>query len=319
MGGVALVLGGGGLVGHAWHVGVLAGLSDATGWDPCQAELIVGTSAGAVVGAELRAGLHPVALMAPGVGAAPPTVPRPARGARSRRPAAPAMALRALVARAPAGLALAGLLPRGRHDPAIISDAIVRLPITAGLWPPGLWVSAVGLEDGQRVVFGRGSPAGEPVDLPTAVAASCAMAGFFRPVSIAGRDYVDGGSRSATNADLAGGGNFDLVMVSSPMSLDVSASGPPRRKMTALARRHRLVHHVRLEGELVAVRRDGTAAVAFEPGPEDIAVMGSIAASMDFGRRAAVAEKARERVAGELRSAPLATVRSRLEAAARSG
>ncbi len=234
------------------------------------------------------------------------------------------MALRALVARAPAGLAMAGLLPRGRHDPAIISDAIVRLPITAGLWPPGLWVSAVGLEDGQRVVFGRGSPAGEQVDLPTAVAASCAMAGFFRPVSIAGRDYVDGGSRSATNADLAGGGNFDLVMVSSPMSLDpmsldVSASGPPRRKMAALARRHRLVHHVRLEGELVAVRRDGTAAVAFEPGPEDIAVMGSIAASMDFGRRAAVAEKTRERVAGELRSAPLATVRSRLEAAARSG
>jgi NTE family protein len=214
---------------------------------------------------------------------------------------------------------MAGLLPRGRHDPAIISDAIARLPITAGLWPPGLWVPAVGLDDGQRVVFGRGSPAGEQVDLPTAVAASCAMAGFFRPVSIAGRDYVDGGSRSTTNADLAGGADFDLVMVSSPMSLDVSASGPPRRKMAALARRHRLVHHVRLEGELVAVRRDGTAAVAFEPGPEDIAVMGSIASSMDFGRRAAVAEKARERVAGELRSAPLATVRALLEAAAGSG
>jgi NTE family protein len=257
--------------------------------------------------------------MDPGVGAAPTTVPRPDRRARTLRPAAPAMALRALRARAPAGLPMAGLLPRGRHDPAIISDAIARLDVTAGQWPPNLWVPAVRLDDGQRVVLGRDSPEGEPVDLATAVAASCAMAGFFRPVAIAGRDHVDGGSRSTTNADLAAGGRFDLVVVLSPMSLDVTASERPRRKMAALARRHRLVHHVRLRGELAMVRRDGTAAVALEPGPDDIAVMGSIASSMDFGRRAAVSQQARARVAGQLRSSPLATVRALLETAAGSG
>lgn len=318
MGGVALVLGGGGLVGHAWHVGVLAGLCDATGWNPCRAELIVGTSAGAVVGAEMRAGLHPVALLDPGVGAAPSSVPRPDRGPRSLRPAAPAMALRALVHRAPAGLPMAGLLPRGRHDPAIITDAIARLHPASRPWPPGLWVPAVTLEDGRRVVFGRASPGNPRVDLPTAVAASCAMAGYFRPVSIAGRDYVDGGSRSATNADLAGGADFDLVVVSSPMSLDVAATDRPRRILPALARLHRLVHHVRLKAELAEVRAGGTPVLALEPGPDDIAMMGSISSSMDFGRRAAVAGGARRRLAAQMRSAPLTGMRALLEAAAGS-
>lgn len=319
MGGVALVLGGGGLVGHAWHVGALAGLADATGWDPRCAGLIVGTSAGAVVGAELRSGLHPLALMGPGVGAAPTTVPRPDRGARSLRPAAPAMALGALRARAPAGLPTAGLLPRGRHDAVIISDAIARLPLPGGSWPPGLWVTAVRLHDGQRVVFGRAMPGHQPVDLPTAVAASCAMAGYFRPVPVAGDDHIDGGSRSATNADLAAGGGFDVVVVSSPMSLDVGAAGRSRRAVPALARLHRLVHHRRLKGELVAVRGGGTMAVALEPTPDDLAVMGSIASSMDFGRRVAVARAAREGVAERLRSSPLAGARALLEAAAGSG
>lgn len=319
MGGVALVLGGGGLVGHAWHVGALAGLADATGWDPCRAALIVGTSAGAVVGAELCAGLHPTALMDPGVGAAPTTVPRPDRGSRSLRPAAPAMALRALWARAPAGLPTAGLLPRGRHDPAIISDAIARLHPPASLWPSTLRVATVRLHDGQRVVFGRGASGGERVDLPNAVAASCAMAGYFRPVPIAGEDHIDGGSRSASNADLVAGGTFDLVVVSSPMSLDVSASQRPRRVVPALARLHRLIHHTRLHAELAALRRHGTVVVALEPGPDDVRVMGSIASSMDFGRRAAVARAAREGVAERMRSAPLARVRALLEAAAGSG
>ena len=319
MGGVALVLGGGGLVGHAWHVGALAGLSDATGWDPSRAARIVGTSAGAVVGAELCAGLHPVDLMDPGVGAAPTTAPRPDRGVRSRRPAAPAMALRALRARAPAGLVAAGLLPRGRHDPAIIRDAIARLHATAGPWPPRLWVPAVRLHDGLRVVFGAGAPGGEGVDLPSAVAASCAMAGYFRPVPIAGCEHIDGGSRSATNADLVVGGAFDLVVVSSPMSLDVGIAERPRRALPAMARLHRLVHHARLDRELAEVRRHGTPTIALEPGPDDLAVMGSIASSMDFGRRAMVARAARHGVAERLRSTSLVGVRELLEVAAGSG
>lgn len=315
---VALVLGGGGLVGHAWHVGALAGLADATGWNAGRADLIVGTSAGAVVGAELRAHLHPSELLRPGVGAVPTTVPRPDRGPRSFRPAAPAMALRALLSRAPVGLPAAGVLPRGRHDPDIIRQAIARLHPRSFSWPPGLWVTTVRLHDGRRVVFGR-EPVPAPVDLPTAVAASCAMAGFFRPVRIAGRDHVDGGSRSATNADLVAGGGFDLVVVSSPLSLGDGAGAPPLRLLSAGARLHRLVHRRRLRCELDDVRRAGSPVMVLEPDPADIAVMGGVASSMDFGRRVAVGEHARASVAGRIRSSTvMAPLRELLEAAAGS-
>ena len=54
---VGLVLGAGGLVGQAYHAGVLAGIADSTGWDPRDASLIVGTSAGSAVGTYLRLGL----------------------------------------------------------------------------------------------------------------------------------------------------------------------------------------------------------------------------------------------------------------------
>lgn len=297
MAGVALVLGGGGLVGHAWHVGALAGLADATGWDPCDADLIVGTSAGAVVGAELRAGLHPYDLLRPGVGAAPTTPPQPALSAPSRRCASPAMAARAVLdlGRSSAGLVAAGLLPAGRRDTAIISDAISRLhPDTSG-WPAlALWVCAVRLDDGRRVVFhGDGPPT-----LATAVAASCAMPGYFAPVRVAGHDHVDGGARSATNADLAGGG-FDLVVVSSPMSLDRSPDPRHRasRRLAAAARAHRLLHGARLRRELAAIHRQGTFVLTLEPGPGDLTLMGSIARSMDFDRRAAVVGRARETAA----------------------
>lgn len=316
---VALVLGGGGLVGHAWHVGALAGLADATGWAPGPADLIVGTSAGAVVGAELRAGLHPSTLLQPGAGAAPTTTPLPDRGPRSIRPAAPAMALRALRARAPAGLATAGMLPRGRHDPDIIRAAIARLHPEAGPWPPRLWITAVRLDDGRRVVFGR-DPSLPPVDLPTAVAASCAMAGYFRPVSVAGVDHVDGGSRSATNADLVAGGGFALVVASSPLSLDDGGGGRPRRVLPAAARLHRLTHHGRLQRELDEVRRTGPLVLALEPAAADVAVMGGIASSMDFARRVTVAAQARASVARRIASSPaLAPVRELLGAMARAG
>lgn len=313
------MLGGGGLVGHAWHVGALAGLADATGWAPGPADLIVGTSAGAVVGAELRAGLHPSTLLQPGMGAAPTTTPRPHRGPRSIRPAAPAMALRALRARAPAGLAAAGMLPRGRHDPDIIRAAIARLHPTAGLWPPRLWITAVRLADGCRVVFGR-DPSLPSVDLPIAVAASCAMAGYFRPVSIAGVDHVDGGSRSATNADLVAGGGFALVVASSPLSLDDDGGGRPRRVLPAAARLHRLTHHGRLQRELDKVRRAGPLVLALEPAAADVAVMGGIASSMDFARRVTVAAHARASVARRVASSTaLAPVRELLGAMARAG
>lgn len=314
MGGVGLVLGGGGLVGHAWHVGVVAALADATGWDARRARVVVGTSAGAVAGAELRAGLHPFDLLRPGVGAAPRTAPRPVVGPGSRRPACLSLATRALAPwRLRPGLVAAGLLPRGRRDPAIVGDAVACL--FHRRWPEEpLWVCAVRLDDGRRVVFGR--DAGAEVDVGTAVAASCAMAGFFTPVGVGGHDHVDGGAHSATNADLLAGADLDLVVVSAPLSL--APAVPPRRRRRRIpspARAHRLAHGARLRRELRSLRRRGTPVLVLEPEPEDVAVMGGIAASMDFERRVTVTDQARAGVRRRLARPELASLRSSLAAA----
>lgn len=311
---IAVVLGGGGLVGHAWHIGVMAGLADVTGWDPRHAELIMGTSAGAVIGAELRAGLQPADLLRSGGGAAPTTLPQPVLGARSWRPAAPGMAVRAALARAPAGLLAAGLAPAGRRDTAIIGDAVARLYPDGCRWPEqALWVCAVRLGDGERFVFsGQGD-----TDVATAVSASCAMSGFFTPVPVGGHLYVDGGARSVTNADLVAGAGFDLVLVSSPMSFDRATVVRPRWRAPTAAHLQRTVHATRLRREVAELRRHGANVVTFEPGPPDLSIMGSVA--MDFGRRAAVTEQARASTVEKLASAPLEALRSQLSAATKPG
>src|SRR4051794_32015678 len=61
---VGLVLGAGGVVGASWLIGALEALQDETGWDPTEAEVIVGTSAGSVVGALTASGLPPAYMAA---------------------------------------------------------------------------------------------------------------------------------------------------------------------------------------------------------------------------------------------------------------
>ncbi len=230
---IGLVLGAGGVVGHAFHAGALAALEDETGWDPRSADVIVGPSAGSVVAALLRAGFSTHDLYDEARGE------RPAWRARRRLhraerhastlPAAPPLAdvfnlvaSPRLVARAIAapwtvrpGAAAAALLPVG----SVSTDPLAgRLrPLVGTRWPDlNLQVCAVDLDRGQRVVFG---PDGQPpTDLVTAITASCAIPGFFAPVSIDGTRYVDGGVHSPTNADLVADHHLDLVIVSSPMS-----------------------------------------------------------------------------------------------------
>ena len=89
-------------------------------------------------------------------------------------------------------------------------------------WPAEpLWICALRLSDGARVVFGRDA-APEP-DVGTAVEASSAIPGFFAPVVIDGERYVDGGAHSPTNADLVARIGLDLVIVVSPMSARTEA------------------------------------------------------------------------------------------------
>ena len=301
-GGVGLVLGAGGVIGHAWHAGVLAGLAEGLGWDPRRADAVVGTSAGSVVAAMLRGGLSAADVFARATGGAiseegsrivarafpdgplsPPAFQRP--DLRRYSPAAPRTVLRAFNPMNPRLGLLTGALPRGTNDTAMISDGIDRLH--AGGWPEQpLWVCAVRLREGRRVVFGRDDT---DASVGEAVAASCAIPGFYAPVAIGGVDHVDGGVHSPTNGDVLVGTGLRLVVVSSPMSMDRTAvrGFRPDRAL-------RLGHRATLNREVVALRRGGTTVVSFQPGPADITAMGPPGTAMDPGRRAPVASQARE-------------------------
>jgi NTE family protein len=295
---VGLVLGAGGVVGGAYHAGALAALAEA-GWDARGADLIVGTSAGSIAGAALRAGLTPADQLARMtgrrlsregaalVGAMTPVTELPLRAPFPRGlplPASPQLAATALLPpwNARPLAALAGLLPPGSMPTAPIGDRIREL--LPGPWPDQpLWICALRLRDGLRVVFGR-----DPVsvtDVGAAVEASCAIPGYMQPVTVSGDTYVDGGAHSPTNADLTAGLGLDLVVVISTMSAPWTALRPvPRIGSRALA-------SWVLDREVRSVRASGTPTLVFEPTADDLSVMGANA--MDPSRRADVAEQAR--------------------------
>jgi NTE family protein len=218
----ALVLGGGGITGIAWEIGVLAGLAEA-GVDLTGADLVVGTSAGSVVGAQLTSGADLEALFARQL--EPPTGEQAARMTRS---ALLRYGLAALGSRRDdvgfrrriGALALAaeraGLTATEQERLDVIGSRLVSRE-----WPDrDLRITAVDAQSGEFRVLDRTSG----VPLLQAVAASCAVPGVYPPVTIDGRRYVDGGMRSAANADLAEGHDRVVVLAPIPRGMGPLAS-----------------------------------------------------------------------------------------------
>jgi NTE family protein len=209
----ALVLGGGGITGIAWEIGLVAGLAEA-GVDLSTADLVVGTSAGSVVGSQLTSGTALEDLYARQL--EPPAQERAARMGRAvlaryalamLRARRDDVAFRRRVGELARTAADAGLTPTEDERRAAI---VSRLPTTE--WPDRpLVVTAVDAESGEFTTFTRDSG----VELVAAVGASCAVPGVYPPVTIDGRRYVDGGVRSAANADLADG--YDRIVVLAPI------------------------------------------------------------------------------------------------------
>jgi NTE family protein len=231
---IALVLGAGGPVGHAFHGGVLRALADDCGWEARGAQLIVGTSAGAHAGALLRAGWSAQKLCAHASDPAPAAAAEEAAPAR-RWPASTEYLRRSLARpwRARPGRLAAALLPEGARAPRPLAAAF------GGEWPvEPLYVTAVHLDSGARVVFGR---AGAPrVDVATAVRCSSAVPGVRRPVVLERGRFVDGGIASATHVDLVADGAAppDLALVLSPLSRFWPMRLLLRAELRALARRN---------------------------------------------------------------------------------
>ncbi|SDO60039.1 patatin-like phospholipase family protein [Geodermatophilus sp. DSM 45219] len=229
----ALVLGGGGITGIGWEIGVLTGLAEA-GVDLTGAELVVGTSAGSVVGAQVAGGADLEAVY--GRQLEPPTgekVARMTRAALARygwavlRSRGDDVAFRRRIGALALAAERAGLTPSEQERLDVIGSRLVGRE-----WPDrDLRVTAVDAETGQFRVLDRTSG----VPLLQAVAASCAVPGVYPPVTIDGRRYVDGGMRSAANADLAEG--CDRVVVLAPVPRGIGPLSSVDAQVTGMVAR----------------------------------------------------------------------------------
>lgn len=274
---VGLVLGAGGVTGAAYLSGALAALENDLGWDARTADAIVGTSAGALIGALLRSGV-PAADLA-------------------------AWTVRSRVS--DEGATVLASLERGEFDPVRLRQFLrpLRIPLPRTVWATirsprrfdplraymihmhdgsrdirssmaflgAAWPErpfsccAVQRSDGRRRVFG-----GQHIPrdgLASAVAASCAVPGYFAPVCVDGEAYLDGGVASTTNADVLPD-DIDIAIAFAPM-----ASRAPQSRFS-LDRLVRERAANKLRDELARFEAKGIPTIVFAPGVQTLALIG---------------------------------------------
>lgn len=219
---IGLVLGGGGITGAAFQFGTLLTLQLATDWSPNSADVVIGTSCGALTGAMVRGDQLNLRTF---VG-----------DAESRDDVTAALRARVYQRSRPTGVVRwlrRGVLPGLRRpdlslvlgSPAIYSTVGLAewvddaLGDRAASWPdrPTVIV-AYDVEERARVPFGTEDA--PPAQIRNAVAASAAVPGIFQPVYIRDRWYADGGLASGTSIDLLLGADepLDLVIVVAPLA-----------------------------------------------------------------------------------------------------
>jgi NTE family protein len=258
MSGRALVLGGGGPVGVAWESGLIAGLAE-SGIDLSGADFIVGTSAGSVVGAQIAMGRTPAALMEPFIGKGELTPPP----SQSMSTPPDLSQLVAKLMESYAGVRPNEEVCREIGAWALQTSVVSEEAFVASFghrlagWPEERWperrfaCTAVDAVSGKLVSWDNNSG----VPLVRAIASSCAVPGIASPISINGRRYMDGGMRSATNADLTKG--YDVVVV-----VSISSQASPE------------VFRRPLERELQALRDSGSKVGIVTPDTESIEAFG---------------------------------------------
>jgi NTE family protein len=281
---------------------------------------MVGTSAGALIGGLSAAGVPPWYMVAHSAGETIPTADVLAGDEETRSGGAVFRLHRGVPAIGPGSwrLAVASLARPYRYSPAamlagwlpqgLISSEPLKRTIRAVAsdgWPshPHLWIMACDHDTARRVAFGREDA--PPAPLTDAVAASCAIPGFYRPVRIQGRRYVDGSVASTSNLDALADRGLDLVICLNPMSSLHGSRGRSLAERVAAVLRQ--ASGRMLDSEAEQVRRSGTEVLLIQPTVQDLDAMGTNL--MSSGRRHHVIEVGARSVAAYLRKP---AVRSRL-------
>ena len=290
---IGLVLGGGGLIGMGYHAGALKALDDA-GADPRRADLIVGTSAGAILGSYLRAGWtatdfhdyahgnHPKAEKTEEDQKAqvreiftPMWSDRPERVRRAIGGVFAAAASRGIWAKAGGRMPGAGL--RRAFPAGLYSTEGTQRRLAEDLpkeWPEDdVYICAADLYTGERIAFGH--PYAPDAELPDAVLASTAIPGVFPPVKIDGRHYVDGGVKSATSLDLAVDAGCDAIVCIAPLGYrrDEGLSLTDMRLFPPMVLRALFARSLRRE--VVEARNKGIEVLVIRPWLTDLKVHGT--------------------------------------------
>ncbi|HEY7874040.1 MAG TPA: patatin-like phospholipase family protein [Actinomycetota bacterium] len=306
---LGLVLGGGGLVGMGYHAGVLKALDD-VGVDPALFDVIVGTSAGSVIGSYLATGwtLSDFFEYAHGRHA---RAEHDEAGQRDevRRMFEPLWHSRGERIRRGIGSTFAVASARGYWSKASrgrVPGTALRRAFPSGLysteesrrrlhedlpdqWPSRtLYVCAADLYTGQRVVFGRdGAP---PARLADAVLASTAIPGLFPPVRIGERQYVDGGIVSASSLDLAVEAGCDAILCVAPLGYRNEGGLPEPKMWGPMIVRSLFARSLRRE--VMDARRRGVEVLVIRPWVTELVAQGTN--SMRHFDRGAVVDAARE-------------------------
>jgi len=307
-----LVLGGGGLIGMAYHAGALKALEDA-GVDARSSGAMVGTSAGSIMASYLAAGWSASDFYDYAHGKHPRAVARaedqrneirsvftPLWTTPAERAARSIGSLFAIVsARGYWRRATRGWVPTDRmrrtFPAGMYSTTETRLRLEEDLpraWPrDDLFICVADLYTGERVAFGtRGAP---EAPLPAAVLASTAIPGVFPPVKIGGRYFVDGGIVSATSLDLAVAAGCTSIICIAPLGYRNEGGLAEPRLWLPMAMRSLFARSLRRE--VTAARARGIDVLVIRPWAQDLAELGTN--SMRHFDRARMVEIAYEGVA----------------------
>lgn len=253
----ALVLAGGGLAGIAWETGVLCGIADespATARLLLESDVVVGTSAGSAVGAQIGSGRPLEELFARQV----------AETSAEIDPGVDIDKITELFLAALSGPNEGGLAGRLAKigQVALATETVpesVRREVIAQRLPSYEWpdrvlrLTAIDTATGEWVVFDQNSG----VELVDAVAASCAVPGAWPPVTIGDRRYMDGGVRSSVNLSVADDCDVAVVLVSSGVDAPSPFGPGPAGEIAAF------------DGTAYAIFADDDALAAFGRNPLD--------------------------------------------------
>ncbi|QBJ95391.1 patatin [Rhodococcus sp. ABRD24] len=284
-----LVIGCGGTLGAAWTVAALVAVRDVFGWDPRDADVLMGTSAGAELVTMLGSGIGVDEILAMQLGESThPALADHLAAAPGRLPPLPRLRFGSpgLIRRGPSTItALSGLLPQGGGDPGWLDRLATRLAADDG-WVshPDTRLVAMDYDTGERVAFG--SPGAPEATLSQALRASWAIPGWMPPVQVGTRRFVDGGAASTASVDLLARCGLDEVIVLAPMA----SRGRTKARGAAVFERLALRNWMSagLDAEVARLEASGTRVVRLDATADDLAVMGPN--FMDDRRRLATLE-----------------------------